>query len=110
MEGVDLYRAFAPLKASRLSRIWTSAPENFLGLERTGIFINDLLQLPGLLTLFLSRALLEGGFSVTSASLKGGNSEEPALSIQAELENPFPAFLLHLPQAISPVRKRNSAF
>lgn len=99
MESVDLYRAFAPLKKLLgFPHLDQRSLENFLGLERTGIFINDLLQLPGLLPLFSYLALLEGGFSVTSASLKGGDSEEPALSIQAELLKPVPKpFSLHLP-------------
>lgn len=57
MESVDLYRAFAPLKKLLgFPHLNQRSLENFLGLERTGIFINDLLQLPGSSpTLFLSR-------------------------------------------------------
>lgn len=99
MESVDLYRAFAPLKKLLgFPHLDQRSLENFLGLERNGFFINDLLQLPGLLPLFSYLALLEGDFTVTSASIKGGDSEEPALSIQAELLTPVPKpFSLHLP-------------
>ena len=99
IKSVDLYRSFAPLKKLLgLMHLDQRSLEHFLGLERTGVFINDLLQLPGLLPLFSYLALLDGNFTVTRAFIKDSSSGKPVLSIRAKLIKPIPKpFSFHFP-------------